>query len=347
MSGYARASFQALRDQGADIYLVHRGATDTAPYDDEALDLGAEGMRWSEAPDASAVLARVRAFEPDTVFAASWDVGAYRQVCRRMRGEALRLLFMDNAWLGTPKQWAGRFVSPLVIRPTFDAVFLAGEPQARFARRLGFPEDRILWGVDTCDHPAFAAVHRAGATPPKAFLFVGRLAAEKGVDILAQAYERYRRAVRQPWPLLVAGTGPMEHVLSGVPGVTLLGFVQPQDAPDLFAQAGCLLLPSRFEPWGVVIHEATAAGRAVVCTTACGASTRLVLDGYNGLVIGPGDVSALADAMAHMSAADDASRATMGRRSAQLSEQFTPVRWATYLQERTGELRGRLGLDTA
>ena len=70
--------------------------------------------------------------------------------------------------------------------------------------------------------------------------------------------------------------------LVGVHGVEMLGFVQPDDLPAVLERAGCLVLPSRFEPWGVVVHEAAAAGLPIVCTPVCGAATRLVLDGYNG-----------------------------------------------------------------
>jgi len=38
------------------------------------------------------------------------------------------------------------------------------------------------------------------------------------------------------------------------------GFVQPSDLPNIFAQAGVFILPSRYEPWGVVIGEALASG---------------------------------------------------------------------------------------
>ena len=52
-------------------------------------------------------------------------------------------------------------VSPLFVKPMTDAVWLPGERQAMFARRLGFSQSQILRGSSTCDHPAFAAVHIA------------------------------------------------------------------------------------------------------------------------------------------------------------------------------------------
>ena len=347
LSGYARASFLALTAEGVEVFVVSRSTQPDAPFDDEQMAMGLPGYQWDDAPAEERLRAEVEAFAPDALLVISWDVGAYRRLSRAMGGRTLRVLCMDNAWLGTPKQWAGRIASPILIQPTYDVAFLPGERQAAFARRLGFPDDRILWGLYTCDHDAFAAV-AAGlgdrSPHPPRFVFAGRLAAEKGVDVLAQAYVRYRETVDSPWPMLVCGTGPLGPQLDALPGVESRGFVQPVDLPRAFSEASCLVLPSTFEPWGVVIHEATAAGLAVICTSACGASTRLVLDGYNGSVVAPGHASGLARAMAGISGADECSRAEMSRRSVQLAAQFTPQRWARYLVDRIPQLREAVGL---
>ena len=344
MSGYARASFAALQEAGAELMLVHRAASADAPFDDDRLALGVRSHVWSDAPDEGALRAELGAFAPDALLVISWDVGAYRRISRSLRGRTLRVLCMDNAWLGTAKQWGGRAIAPAVIRPTYDVAFLPGERQAAFARRLGFADDEILWGLYTCDHPTFAAVReRRQGTPPPAFLFVGRLVESKGADVLAGAYAAYRPTVPDPWPLVVCGTGPMTNRFSGAPGVELLGFLQPSELPAVFERSGCLVTPSRFEPWGVVIHEATTAGLAVICSAACGASTRLVLDGYNGAVVPAGDPQRLAEAMTWISSGA-ADRSVIGDRSAALGAQFTPARWASYLLEKIETMRRRFGL---
>lgn len=346
MSGYAQASFQALAAEGVEVFVVYRSPTPDAPFDDRQVSLGLPGFQWDRAPNESRLRDEIAAFQPDALLVISWAIGPYRRLSRAMGGRTLRILCMDNPWLGTAKQWAGRSASPVLIRPTFDVAFLPGERQAEFARRLGFGDERILWGLYTCDHDAFASVAPPGgrrAGVPR-FVFAGRLAPEKGVDVLARAYGRYREMVDSPWPLLVCGTGPLSTTLHALPGVEAKGFVQPADLPHALSQASCLVLPSTFEPWGVVIHEATAAGLAVICTSACGAATRLVLDGYNGAVVTPADSRGLASAMARIAGADEECLAEMSRRSVELAAQFTPRRWARYLMERVPQLRALVGL---
>ena len=108
------------------------------------------------------------------------------------------------------------------------------------------------------------------------------LGGERDAVLVEGGLERLRMARH-----VAPGVGPLADTIGSIDGVDMLGFVQPDEMPSVFARAGCLVLPSRHEPWAVVIHEAASAGLPVVCTRACGASTRLVLDGLNGAVVSP------------------------------------------------------------
>lgn len=341
------ACLRALADEGVELLVVHQRGEENAPFDLSAVTSGFRSEEWADAPDPAPIGRLLDEFSPDAVLASSWNFGAYRQVCRARQGQTLRIFGMDNQWHGTPKQWLGVATARQVLRPTYDAAYLADERQAAFAARLGYPAERLIWGLYSGDSPRFAELARArgNALPPRRFLFVGRLVPEKGVDVLADAYRQYRSMVGDdPWPLAIAGTGPEEHRVAPIDGVKLHGFVQPDDLPSLFAEAGCLVLPSRFEPWAVVIHEATAAGLPVVCSRACGASTRLVLDGYNGAVVTPGDAPALAHALARIHRADDDQRRAMSAASSSLALQYSPQQWARRLLTRIPELRTAIGL---
>jgi glycosyltransferase involved in cell wall biosynthesis len=94
----------------------------------------------------------------------------------------------------------------------------------------------------------------------------------------------------------------------------------------------------------VAIHEATSAELPVICTWVCGASTRLVLDGYNGALVGPGRADELARAFRRISEASDDERRRMGQASAALSRQYSPARWADTLLRRIPELRSSTGM---
>jgi glycosyltransferase involved in cell wall biosynthesis len=349
LSGYLRAELKALEARGVDMLLVHEAEAAGAPFEAETVRGGLRAHTWHGSPDLEEIRALVDEFEPDVALICSWDNGVYRRIGRELQGKALRILTMDNQWLGTVKQRAGVAASRFIVRPAYDAALVAGERQAAFATKLGFPLERIVWGLYTADHDCYAEVarRRGDGLPPAAFVFVGRLVPEKAVDVLAEAYRRYRASVTDPWPLLVAGIGPESSRLEPLEGVKMLGFVQPPDLPAVLGEAGCLVIPSRYEPWAVVIHEATSAGLPVVCSHACGSSTRLVLDGYNGVVTTTGDVDAFAAGLRRVHRWSDERRRAAGKASSRLALQYTPDRWAENLLDRIPDLREQVGLQAA
>lgn len=343
VTGHVAVCLQALaREPGVSVLVGHHDLDATMPFAAGTTPPPYESIRCPPDGDAAPLLERLERFAPTAMLVSSWHVPAYRRALKRFRGRALRILAMDNPWRGNLRQWLGVAVAPYHVRPLYEAVYLAGERQAVFARKLGFAEDEILYGVLTADT---AAMRQAAGREPEqpAFLFIGRLVAVKGLDTLADAYAAYRRAVADPWPLRVCGLGPLAPVISPVPGVEMVGFVQPQALPDQFARSSCLVLPSRSENWGVVIHEAAAAGRPVICSTACGASVSLVRDGFNGFVFEAGNAAALSAALIRMHSASIAERRRMSEASRHLAEQYSPERWAHYLLDRIAILGAGAG----
>lgn len=346
MSGYFRAALDALVARGVEVTVLHQRNSADAPFDAFDPSAGVRMIEWSEPPTEAQIDAVLGPLVPDAIFVNSWHITPYRRTAGRWGGRSLRVLCMDNQWWSTPKQWAGIAAARWLIRPNYDAVMLPGDRQAAFANRLGFPFERMLWGLYSGESARFekVAADREGELPPEAFLYVGRLVREKGVDVLAEGYRRYRATSTHPWPLVVAGTGPLGHLFDDVADVEQLGFVQPAVLPDVFARTGCLVLPSRFEPWGVVVHEAASAQLPVICTWVSGASTRLVVDDVNGVVITANDPDAVANALRRISEAPPDDRRRMGAASGELARQFSPEQWADTVVRRVPQLRLVCGL---
>jgi glycosyltransferase involved in cell wall biosynthesis len=155
------------------------------------------------------------------------------------------------------------------------------------------------------------------------FLYVGRLAAEKGVDVLLQAFADV------DGELVVAGDGDERERLRSLapPRTRFLGHLGRDALPAWYAAADALVLPSLSEPWGMPLNEAAAAGMVLVATDAVGAARELVDDGRNGFVVPVGDVAALHDALVRV-ASDDGFRREAAGRSRELAATLTPERWA-------------------
>jgi len=343
LSGYLNACLKELASrEGVSLFVIHESAGEDAPFDARQFDWMTERTEWRTMRELESQCDQVRAFAPEIMLMPSWHVPPYRRLGRELSGTCWRVMAMDNPWRGTLKQRIGTWIAPYYLHPITDAVWLPGERQAVFARKLGFRQEQILRGVYACDQPAIAASHHAriaeGRPVQRAFLYVGRLSPEKGIDVLARAYRRYRDSTLNPWPLVCCGAGPLRSSLEGVEGIHIEGFVQPQQIARVFGAAGCLVLPSLFEPWALVVHEAASAGLLILASEEVGATPHLVQSGYNGFICSKGDAKGLAGLMSRVTAMSDARLDEMSRASFLLSCQYSPKRWADTLLSSFGAL---------
>ncbi len=236
----------------------------------------------------------------------------------------------DTQWQGTLRQRFSKYLAPWYLHTAIDALWVAGERQRQFANYLGYDGIQCWGGYYACDWEKFSGGPVQAKTIP-AFLYVGRYSNEKGIDVLIDAYQEYRKHTINPWKLICAGTGTHKTRLQGVEGVEDRGFVQPDALPALMKSAQAFILPSRKEPWGVVLQEAAAAGLPLLCSTACGAAVHLLQDGYNGYLFESEHAAHLAEGMRRLAAASPEVLEEMGARSHTLARQFTPERWAQTL----------------
>lgn len=135
--------------------------------------------------------------------------------------------------------------------------------------------------------------------------FVGRLIENKGIRTLYTAF-RTLAAVRPDVELAFFGDGSLRSWLEqsrsrdGLQSrVHLPGVVPHREVGRVLAECSVLCLPSAGEPFGMVILEAMAAGRAVVAVNR-GGPAHLLRDGEGGLLVPPGDPAALASALARV-----------------------------------------------
>jgi glycosyltransferase involved in cell wall biosynthesis len=137
------------------------------------------------------------------------------------------------------------------------------------------------------------------------FLYVGRLAPEKDVRTLLEAW----RSIRAP--LILAGDGPERNVLEVVApeGVEFRGTVSPEEVTTLLKGARALLFPTRCNEGGPrSVIEAYAAAVPVIATS-LGALPEMVEDGVSGLLVPPGRTDAWIEAIETV---DDATAARLG-----------------------------------
>ena len=136
-----------------------------------------------------------------------------------------------------------------------------------------------------------------------AYLFVGRLAPEKSLLLLLDAFQRIH-AGQPAATLTLVGAGLQRAELEARTealgldtAVRFAGAMEPDQLASAYASATCMILPSRSEPWGLVVNEALSYGCPVIVSDRCGCLPELIAPGGTGMSFVSGDANGLHDCM--------------------------------------------------
>jgi glycosyltransferase involved in cell wall biosynthesis len=280
-------------------------------------------------------------FQPDIMIVSGWKLPVYQRVVKAKKyAHIIKILAMDNPWEGSIRQYFGRLRHRNYFR-RFKYISTPGERAAILAQVLGFSRQQnipILYSVDDRNlTPIFERRMEDSYQWPKRFLYIGRYEHVKALDILTEAYSRYRSRVDSPWPLTCTGGGSLDHLLEDVEGIQNVGFTQPAELPELMLQHGVFVIASRYEPWGLVLPETACSGMPIVSSDACGPVTELIRPLYNGMIFPSEDIDALTDALVwiHDHYED---LPEMGRQSHLYALPFTATNWAKHWHYRFAQM---------
>lgn len=147
--------------------------------------------------------------------------------------------------------------------------------------------DTTLYNPDKYDAAFRTSV---GAADKTLLLYVGRLAAEKDLDILMESLTQLNKN-DSGYHLIITGDGPLgDQLKQNAPAnVTFTGYLQGEDLAKAYASSDIFVFPSTTETFGNVILEAMASGLPVVAPSSGGIKENLV-DRYNGLSCRPRSV---------------------------------------------------------
>ncbi len=214
--------------------------------------------------------------------------------------------------------WAG--LSPTARAATVQTLCRAhclivlGETWREFFASLGVPRERIVVLPNPVELPAVVP-KRLGRSYVR-LVYLGLFARAKGVFDLVDALTRLRPECLGRTRLVLAGNGETAQVRELVERRGLARFVEvrdwlgPAERDRLLASADAFVLPSYAEGLPMSLLESMAWGLPVISTTV-GSIPEHVHDGAQGLLVQPGDVSALAGAIERI-VMDDALRRRMG-----------------------------------
>jgi len=167
--------------------------------------------------------------------------------------------------------------------------------------KYGMDKQRVFLMPMMIDNKKYYLTEEKTQNKSLVFLYVGRLDPEKNVEMLIDAFKnKFKKKSNQ---LIIVGSGRCEAELINKSisfnNILFKGKLFGDDLINCYHQADILVLPSVFEPWGLVVNEALASRLAVLCSNAVGSAADLVIKPDAGWVFNTGNQDELERLLIH------------------------------------------------
>ncbi|MDE8653193.1 glycosyltransferase [Novosphingobium album (ex Liu et al. 2023)] len=233
-----------------------------------------------------------------------------------------------NMRMGAPARGAFALAERLLARRT-EKILCISRFEMLSAKERGLPIERLAMVYNGIEDNAgtIPAINPEGDI--LRLLFVGRDCRQKGFDILVDAI---RLIAEKPIRLEAAGPEPR----AGLPeNIEALGWIDRADVSHRLARADALVMPSRWEGFGLAALEAMRQGKAVIAASV-DALPELVIHGETGILVPPDDPQALAGALSGLTRETLQEMGRQGR--AHYLANFTAVQMHREIERIYGEI---------
>lgn len=328
--GYNIPVFEKLANKfKASVHVVHWNNNKLTPFNPEPIS----GVQYYERTrfTKKSLIDFVAELNPNLVYVSGWMDKDYLSATRRLKSIGVPVVVgLDSQWTGSLRQYIGaQLIRHFYKKRYFNFALVPGPMQYEYAARVGFKKNEILCNLLSANTEIFNYSAATGnqlkiKNYPEKFLYVGRFAQAKGIDLLIEAYDIYRNEYGGQWSLNCIGNGPMKDVLLNHPHIVTEDFLPQQVLSDRAQTAGAFILPSRTEPWGVVVHEFAAAGLPMILSENVGARPQFLIDCLNGLTFKNNSARDLAEKMYTISSLSKTELLAMGQYSILLANKINP-----------------------
>lgn len=338
LAEYVLACCNQLAAHG-EVHIVRWPVNKEAPFEFEFNS----GLKVYNKPDYSfeGLQKLIAGIDPTVIVCSGWIDKDYLKLVKPYAGKIPTVMTCDTQWRGDLRQRLATIAGRMYLSRLFSHAWVPGQSQKQYALRLGFKAQHIETGFYSCDLARFNQVYGQQFAAkrqdfPKRFLYVGRYYEFKGIKELWQAFAELQAEQPNEWELWCLGVGDVEPAQH--PKIKHFGFVQPKDMQNFTAGSGVFILPSRFEPWGVVVQEFAASGFPLLLSGRIGAKEQFLKEGQNGFSFEAENLAAIRAAMKKITGLPAAELASMGQLSHELAQSVTPGTWVNSILKMEGAL---------
>lgn len=273
-------------------------------------------------------IANISSRDIKKVFITGWANNKIKEMANYFYKEKVRsILLSDQPRKYNIKQRIGKIFLQSYLNK-FEYIVVPGKAGYALMLYYGVKQEKIKTGLYTATNEIFnkaKILRESFDNYPKVFLFDGQFIKRKGVNFLIKEYLNYLNLSESPWEMVMIGKGELE---SKIPiQIRKLGFIHPDNLTEIYANAGCFVLPSYEDHWGVVVHQAACAGLPLLISPYCQSHYEFLNEGLNGYFIDPNKAGSLTEAMLKIEKIELNTLRNFGNKSYELSKAFSVEKW--------------------
>ena len=337
LSGYMLHCFKLAKQSGFEIHVINYPVNKEAPFkfkSEDEIHLY-DRNQFNNKID---LLNFICELSPQLLLVSGWIDKLYLNIIKENTLKCKKVLMFDTPWENKLKQKIWINIFKVGYLKHFNSVWVPGVKQLQYARKLGFEEDHIFQGLYSCNFDLFENIFIESFSLkkqifPKKFLFIGRYIDSKGFNELSKLFIEIIEEYNLNWELWCVGTGEKWKNRIVHKKIKHLGFLQPEELKDVIAQAGVFVLPSKFEPWGVVLHEMVTSGMPVLVSDQVGSIHDFLNNNVNGMSFSYLKKDDFKNKLLKFMHLSDRELLKMGEESVLLSKKTTPAKWVETLNQ--------------
>ncbi|MFM7683561.1 MAG: glycosyltransferase [Bacteroidota bacterium] len=261
------------------------------------------------------------------IFVSGWADKEYLKLTQKFKG--IKILMFDTPFENNLKFHLGSVYLKWKVKSLFQFAFVPGIAQVKLAKKIGFQEEEIKTGLYT----ASSEIQEKNIvlSDKKKLWCVSRYVPQKNLLLLWNCFN-LSNGKKMNWELHCAGTGEGWENRTCEDGIFHHGFLQPTDLNLELNSASAFILPSSYEPWGVVVHECAKKSLPLILSTAVHSNSQFLKPGKNGYLFHPNSQEELINAMNTLFNKSEDELEAMGKISFELSQEITVENWIDHVK---------------
>jgi exopolysaccharide production protein ExoY len=305
---------------------------------------------WGVSKEIYKLLARIK---PDVVYLHSTFPGLYGRLYRKAGYVSWVTIYCPHGWAFTQRVSFIKRQSYMAVERMLsaraDAIISVSHSEFSQAVQGGLNHHRhqvILHGIPNSSEFVASSALQPRNEEHIHLLFLGRFDPQKGLDLLLEVWEDPRLAETHLW-IIGDALLPGAAKVSERANVHLLGWIPNRQINAYIKRFDAVIMPSRWEAFGLVALEAMRNGKPVIASRV-GGLQELVIEGVNGLFIDPLDSEALVTTLSGLDKKRLASMGTMAEDifQAGFTWESCYTRWRTLTLDTVSDYRTRFSSQT-